>query len=70
MAIFWLCICKLNTILCKKYIRMRIKFMVLLIGAVASGLQPILWESYPDVGNCILSTALLIYLYMNRHNRR
>ena len=65
LAIFWLCICKLNTRLSKKYLRVRLKFTILLVGSVASGLQPILWVDYPNTGHCILSTCLAIYLYMN-----
>lgn len=66
LAIFWLCLCKLNTKLSKQYLRIRFKFTVLLVGSIASGLQPILWESYPNVGQCIFSLSLVIYLYMNK----
>ena len=64
-SIVWACICRLNTNLCKRLHAPRARYTLLLAGAVASGLQPVLFAAQPSVGTVIFSGCVLAGLVIN-----
>lgn len=64
-AIVWACICRLNTQLCKRLYAPRARYTLLLAGAVASGLQPVLFAGQPNWGTVIFSACVLAGLVIN-----
>ncbi|MBO0943369.1 hypothetical protein J1N44_17055 [Acidovorax temperans] len=65
LAIAWACICRLNTDVCKHLLRPRARYTLLLAGALASGLQPVLFGAWPSVGTVFFSAAVLAGLLIN-----
>ena len=65
LAIAWVCICRLNSETCKHNLRQRSRYVILLAGCQASGLQPILFNEWPGVGSLVFSGAVLGILTLN-----
>ena len=65
LGIGWACICRLNSVVCRKYKSARARYALLLTGALASGLQPALWGAWPTVGEAILGACVLAGLAIN-----
>lgn len=65
MAIAWACICRLNSHVARVHKWARAKYSLLLAGAVASGFQPALWNSWTTVGDTIFSACVLAGLLIN-----
>ena len=59
LAIAWACICRLNSDVCKHLLRPRARYTLMLTGSLASGLQPVLFGTWPGVGTVIFSAAVL-----------
>ena len=64
-GIGWACICRLNTEVCRRYPLARARYTLLLAGATASGLEPLLFGVRPGVGSVIFSGAVLVGLAIN-----
>lgn len=64
-GIAWACICRLNSAICRHYRTARAKYSLLLAGALASGMQPALWGSWPTVGGVLLAGCVLAGLAIN-----
>lgn len=64
-AIGWACICRLNSSVCRLYLLARARYALLLAGAIASGLQPLLFNSWPSAGSVVLAAAVLVFLVIN-----
>ena len=78
LAIVWACICRLNTETCKRYHRPRVRYTLLMGGAFASGMQPLLFSTMPGPGETIFAATVLAGLVINvgrwvrqygKHNR-
>ena len=74
-AIFWSCICRLNADICKRYLLARARYALLLTGAFASGLQPVLWGEWPSVADvffaaCVLAGLIINVVRWHEHVRR
>lgn len=65
LGIVWACICRLNTETCRHYIRARARYTLLLAGALASGLQPLLFQTMPGPGETIFAATVLAGLAIN-----
>lgn len=65
LAIAWACICRLNSDVCKHLLRPRARYTLMLTGSLASGLQPVLFGTWPGVGTVIFSAAVLAGLLIN-----
>ena len=63
-GIAWACICRLNSEICRRWRAARAKYALLLAGALASGMQPALWGSWPTVGGVFLAGCVLAGLAM------
>lgn len=64
-GIAWACICRLNSEICRRFRVARARYTILLGGAVASGLQPTLWDSWPTVGGVLFAACVLAGLAIN-----
>lgn len=64
-VIFWACICRLNTDTCKRHLRARARYVLLLAGAMASGAQPLLFNTLPGPGETIFAASVLAGLLIN-----
>lgn len=65
LGIFWACICRLNTNVCRHYISARLRYTALMGVSVASGLQPLLWQEWPSVVDTVFSGVVLMGLVIN-----
>lgn len=65
LAIVWACICRLNTETCRRYRRPRARYTLLMAGALASGAQPLLFNTLPGPGETIFAATVLAGLVMN-----
>ncbi|PAT39153.1 hypothetical protein CK623_11360 [Vandammella animalimorsus] len=65
VAIFFACICRLNSAVCKHFRTARARYALLLAGACASGLQPLLFASMPGVADTLLAAAVLAGMLIN-----
>ena len=65
LAIGWACICRLNSHVARVHKLARARYALLLAGAVASGLQPVLWSTWTTVGDTIFSACVLAGLLIN-----
>lgn len=70
LFIMFLCICKLNSNLSKRFKVFRIKYILLLLAAMSLGLQPFFWAVLPGIGSTLASSLLLAYMLLNRKNLR
>lgn len=64
-GICWACMCRLNTNVCRWYLTARLRYTLLLGAAVASGLQPLLWNQWPSIADATFSGAVLAGLIIN-----
>lgn len=65
LGIAWACLCRLNDDVCKRLLRPRARYTLLLTGALASAGQPVLWGTWPGVGTVIFAAAVLAGLVIN-----
>lgn len=65
LGIGWACICRLNSHVARVHKLARARYALLLAGAVASGLQPMLWNTWTTVGDTIFSACVLAGLLIN-----
>ncbi|WKL14274.1 hypothetical protein QYQ99_17860 [Comamonas testosteroni] len=65
LGIGWACICRLNSHICRTYLLARARYTLLLVGALASGMQPLLFNSWPSVASVIFGLAVLAGLGLN-----
>jgi len=65
LGIVWACICRLNTHVCRIYRLARARYALLLAGALASGLQPMLWGAWPTVGEAVFGACVFAGLAIN-----
>lgn len=65
LSICWSCLCRLNAEICRRYLAARTRYTLLLGGAVASGLQPLLWGEWPSVADTLFAAAVLAGLVIN-----
>lgn len=64
-CICWACLCRLNSRICQAYRLARARYVLLLTGAVAAGLQPLLFNTWPNVASVIFAAAVLAGLGLN-----
>lgn len=65
VAIGWACICRLNDVISRDYKRARLRYALLLAGAMASGCAPVLFNTMPGPGAAIFAGAVLAGLVIN-----
>lgn len=65
LGIGWACICRLNSHVARIHKLARARYVLLLAGAVASGLQPVLWGDLPSVGDTVFTACVLAGLLIN-----
>lgn len=61
-AIVYVCICRLRSDICTHDKIIRSKYAILIGGAYASGLEPVIFSPYADTGNIILGVSVLMGL--------
>ena len=64
-GIGWACICRLNSDICRRYKLSRARYSLLLAGALSSGLQPVLWDSWPGIADTVFAACVLGHLVIN-----
>lgn len=64
-GIAWACICRLNSDISSRFKLARARYTLMLAGALACGLQPLLWGDWPTVGTVVFSAAVLAGLVIN-----
>lgn len=62
---FWACMCRLNSMTAEVPKRVRLYFVLLLVGSMASGLQPMFFQQWPGVGQTLFSGAVLAGLVLS-----
>lgn len=62
LLIGYLCICRLNTAKARDYLAARARYTLLLGGACASGLQPMLWGEWPSAADVAMSLCVCAWL--------
>ena len=65
LGIAWACLCRLNTDICRWHKTARARYALLMGAAIASGLQPALWNEWPSVADTLFSGAVLAGLIIN-----
>ena len=65
LCIGWACICRLNTPLCKRHLLARSRYTLMLAGSAASGMQPLLWGTWPSVADVLFAGCMLAGLVIN-----
>ena len=71
LGVTWVCICWLNTDLAKNVRLVRLRYTLLLTGALTCGFQPLLFNEYPGIGTCFFSATTLIAMLVHlRQSRR
>jgi len=45
--------------------KVRLQFVLILVGAMASGLQPVLFQQWPGVGQTLFSAAVFLGLLLS-----
>lgn len=65
LGIAWACICRLNSDISRRFKLARACYTLLIAGALASGLQPALWGTWPTPGSVIFSGCVLAGLAIN-----
>ena len=66
-VIFWACICRLNSRLCRNHIRPRVRYTLLLTGGMCSGFSPLLFDAYAGIGTAILSGCVAASLAVSAY---
>lgn len=64
-GIAWACICRLNSEICRRFKLSRARYTLLLAGALALGMEPALWGSWPTVGSVMFAGCVLAGLAIN-----
>lgn len=64
-GIAWACICRLNSEISRRFKLARTRYTLLMGGAMACGLQPLLFGDWPTVGTVVFCTAVLAGLMIN-----
>ena len=70
LAVIWSCICRLNTDVCRTYLKARFRYAALLVGAMAHGLQPVLFNSMPGYAGTLFSFGVITHLLLGVENWR
>lgn len=65
LCIAWACLCRLNSHICRAFKLARARYSLLLAGALASGAQPLFFNSWPTVGSVVLAAAVLVFVVIN-----
>lgn len=65
LGIVWACICRLNAAVCRSSLRARTRYALLLAGAMASGAQPLLFNTLSGPGETIFAATILVGLLIN-----
>lgn len=60
----WACICRLNSDICRRWRLARMRYTLLLTGALAHGAQPLLFGSLPGVAGVIFSAGVFASLLL------
>lgn len=64
-GIAWTCICRLNTEHAKRVKLMRLRYTILLTGALTCGFQPVLFNEWPGICTTVLSLTVLVATAVN-----
>ena len=64
LGIAWACICRLNSEICRRWKLARMRYTLLLTGALAHGAQPLLFGSLPGVAGVIFSAGVFASLLL------
>ena len=65
LGIIWACICRLNSHVALIHKGARARYALLLAGALASGLQPTLFGTWPSGSDTFFSACLLADMLIN-----
>lgn len=65
LGIAWACICRLNSDICRRYRLARARYALLLAGAMASGLQPLMFGTRSSTADVIFNSAVLVGMALN-----
>lgn len=65
LGIAWACICRLNSDVSRRFKLARARYTLLIAGALASGLQPVLWGMWPSVADVSFAGCMLAGLVIN-----
>ena len=64
-VIGFVCVCRLNAELSRKFPVVRTRYTLLMLGATAYGFQPLLFSTYPNVAGILLTACVLTSLVPN-----
>lgn len=70
MAVDWVCMHRIAMMSLATKRSFRVNYSIMFVAAVASGLQPILFNEFPGYADLIMNTALLSFLYGGRKHWR
>lgn len=70
LGVAWMCICRLNTQACRVYLALRLRYALLMTGALACGFQPLLFGYTPGEGAVLFAHTVLIALVLNQSRWR
>lgn len=65
LGISWACICRLNSEICRRFKLARVRYTLLLTGAMSFGLQPALWGTWPSGASVFFAATVLAGLVIN-----
>ena len=63
-AIFWICICRLNSHASRESRVTRAQYSLMLGGSLAMGFQPVLFGTWPNAVDAVMSTVVLSCLLL------
>lgn len=69
-GILIICLLELNSATNKRKPMKRIQYVILMVGAMLSGFQPMLWATIPSMGTALLSVSLLLFLLIHCTKRK
>jgi len=64
-GIAWASLCRLNSEICKRHKWARLRYTILMAGALGLGFERALWGSWPTIGSVILAGSVLAGLTIN-----
>ena len=64
LGIIWTCICRLNSNVCRRWLAARMRYTLLLTAALAHGLQPVLFGTWPGIAGLIFAVGVLVNLLL------
>ena len=67
VAIAWSCICRLGLGSTDVLVRVRIKYSLLLVGSLAFGGQPVLFNEWPGVAGVLFSASVFVSMLAGMH---